>query len=43
MTQDGLGAAVGERVDAAFYPQINEFRGRRSVQLLMTDLRRAAF
>ena len=31
----------GERVDAAFYPQINEFRGRRSVQLLMTDLRKA--
>ena len=35
-----LGAHEGERVDAAFYPQINEFRGRRSVQLLMTDLRR---
>ena len=36
-----LGAAEGDRVDAAFYPQINEFRGRRSVQLLMTDLRPA--
>ena len=42
MTQENLGASVGDRVDAAFYPQINEFRGRRSVQLLMTDLRRAA-
>ena len=30
---------VGERVDAAFYLQINEFRGRRSVQLLVTDVR----
>ena len=36
-----LGAREGERVDAAFYPQINEYRGRRSVQLLMTDLRAA--
>ena len=26
-------------MDAAFYPQINEFRGRRSVQLLITDVR----
>lgn len=29
----------GDRVDAAFTPQINEFRGRRSVQLLVTDVR----
>ena len=36
-----LGAEEGELVDAAFYPQINEFRGRRSVQLLISDLRRA--
>jgi single-stranded-DNA-specific exonuclease len=28
-------------VDAAFYPQVNEFRGLRSVQLLITDLRRS--
>ena len=34
-----LGARVGDWVDAAFYPQINEFRGRRSVQLLISDLR----
>lgn len=31
----------GEWVDIAFCPQINEFRGRRSVQLLLTDIRPA--
>ncbi len=31
----------GENVDIAFVPQINEFRGRRTVQLLMTDIRPA--
>ena len=31
----------GEWVDLAFCPQINEFRGRRSVQLLVTDVRPA--
>ncbi len=36
-----LDAAEGERVDAAFYPQINDYRGRRSVQLIIVDLRRA--
>ena len=35
-----LCAAVGDRVDAVFFPQISEFRGRRSVQLLMQALRR---
>ena len=35
-----LDVAQGERVDAAFYPQISEFRGRRTVQLLMTDIRK---
>lgn len=39
--QDQLGAEAGDRIDAAFYPQINEFYGRRSVQLLMVDVRRA--
>lgn len=39
-SEEELGAAAGDRVDAAFYPQINEFRGRRSVQLLITDIRR---
>lgn len=32
---------VGARVDVAFYPQVNEFRGNRTVQLLVTDLRRS--
>ena len=39
-TADSLGAGPGDRVDAAFYPQVSEFRGRRSVQLMMTGLRR---
>ena len=30
---------IGQWVDVAFTPQINEFRGRRSVQLLVTDVR----
>lgn len=34
------GLQAGQRLDAAFYPQINEYRGLRTVQLLMTDLRR---
>ncbi|MBR1496982.1 MAG: single-stranded-DNA-specific exonuclease RecJ [Oscillospiraceae bacterium] len=29
----------GDRVDAAFYPQINDYRGRRSTQLLLVGLR----
>ena len=33
--------AAGSRVDAAFYLQINEFRGSRSVQLQLLDLRPA--
>ena len=36
-----LGLSVGDRVDAAFYPQISEFRGRRNVQLVLQDLRKA--
>lgn len=36
-----LGLAPGCRVDAAFYPQINDFRGVRSVQLQIVDLRHA--
>ena len=31
----------GDAVDVAFFPQINEFRGVRSVQLLVVDLRPA--
>lgn len=33
-----LGASAGDAADIAFIPQINEFRGRRTVQLLMLDL-----
>ena len=34
-----LGLRRGDRADAAFTPQINLFRDRKSVQLLLTDLR----
>ena len=33
------GVAVGDVVDVAFHPQINEFRGLRSVQLNVIDIR----
>ena len=33
------GCRPGDRVDAAFYLQVNEFRGSRTVQLQMVDLR----
>ena len=36
-----LGLTPGCRVDVAFYPQINDFRGIRSVQLQVVDLRHA--
>lgn len=39
MTEDALGLHAGMRVDAAFYLQINEFRGTRTVQLQLIDLR----
>ena len=38
-TAEECGVAPGSRVDAAFYLQINEFRGNSSVQLQMIDLR----
>ena len=38
---DALTVRPGDWVDAAFCPQINSFRGRNSVQLLITDLRRS--
>ena len=37
-----LGVREGDAVDAAFYPQVNEFRSRRSLQLLITDIRRSS-
>ena len=40
-TLDALPVRPGEWVDAAFCPQINSFRGRSSVQLLITDIRRS--
>ena len=33
------GCQEGDRVDAAFYLQVNEFRGSRTVQLQMVDIR----
>ncbi len=36
-----LGLHPGCRVDAAFYPNVNEFRGTRCVQLQIVDLRLA--
>lgn len=33
------GCQKGDRVDAAFYLQVNEFRGSRTVQLQMVDIR----
>ncbi len=35
-----LGIAEGDRVDLAFTPQINEFRGHSSVQLVLSAIRR---
>ena len=35
-----LGVGPGDRVDAAFYAQVSEFRSRRSVQLVMAHMRR---
>ena len=35
------GVAPGDRIDVTFTPQINEFRGNRSVQLQLCDLRPA--
>jgi single-stranded-DNA-specific exonuclease len=41
-TREQAGVQVGDRIDLAFVPQINEFRGLRSVQLRVSDLRPAA-
>ena len=38
-TAESCGISLGSRVDAAFYLQINEFRGNSSIQLQMIDLR----
>ena len=38
-TAAACGCAEGDRVDAAFYLQVNEFRGSRTMQLQMVDIR----
>ena len=38
-TSAACGCAEGDRVDAAFYLQVNEFRGNRTMQLQMVDIR----
>ena len=38
-TAENCGCAVGSRVDAAFYLQVNEFRSNRTVQMQMVDIR----
>ena len=38
-TAESCGCAAGSRVDAAFYLQINEFHGSRTVQLQLVDIR----
>ena len=38
-TSSACGCAEGDRVDAAFYLQVNEFRGNRTMQLQMVDIR----
>ena len=40
-TTESLGVVEGERVDVCFTPQINDFNSRKSVQLLITDVRRS--
>ncbi len=40
-TARDAGVQQGDRVDVAFYPQLNEFRGQTMVQLLVSDLRPA--
>ena len=39
-TAEELGITDGDTLDVAFSPQLNEFRARRSVQLLITAIRR---
>ena len=38
-TSQNLGVRIGETADLVFAPQINDFRGQRSVQLVITDIR----
>ena len=38
-TPESASVAIGDAVDVAFVPQINEFRGERTVQLNLLDIR----
>ena len=38
-TPESTGLQYGSRADLAFYPQINYFRGTRSIQLMLVDLK----
>lgn len=38
-TVQELGVRTGDHVDVAFEPQINDFRGRKSVQMLLMDMK----
>lgn len=38
-TIQDLNVRTGDHVDVAFEPQINEFRGRKSVQMLLVDMK----
>ena len=40
-TPESASIAQGDRVDVAFVPQVNEFRGERSVQMNVLDIRPA--
>ena len=42
-TLNDLGVSQGDSVDLIFSPQINEFRGRRNVQLVLNDIRKHEF
>lgn len=42
MPPDSLGVCAGERADIAVHAEINEYRGRRSVQLILCDIRPCA-
>lgn len=38
--ENELSVRAGDRIDVAFFPQVNEFRGKSSVQLVVSELRR---
>lgn len=40
---ESLGITYGDIVDIAFEPQVNEYRGRRSMQLQLADIRNSSY